>query len=76
MRSKDRLVEVMRSVNPHLNYIAHVVMTAAAAHIEEEAGDCPACFFNMREIATKEVSPHLRELAQEALIYLECGGAA
>jgi len=70
MRRLDRLIEVMRSLNPEvIGDTVSDIFEATANHLECDLVLCYACEFNMNMIAMHDPSPHLRELAEQALAY-------
>jgi hypothetical protein len=64
-RSCERLIEVMRTVNLRPRDVMH--FDAAAAHLGKGSA-CRTCICNMI-ILEKHESPHIAELAREALYY-------
>lgn len=72
MRTRERLVLLLRSVNPLVYSGAAMVMTDAAEHLDgEQAECCVACANNMAVLAAYHESPHIRELAAQTAIYLQ-----
>ena len=69
MRSRERLIEVMRTVNRHVYREASVMLSTAANHLEASL-PCWACKENMKWLVNIHPSPHIHELAIEALHYL------
>ena len=69
MRSRERLIDVMQTVNPTLYPEARVFFDTFVRHSDANAG-CRACRTNMKWLVDMHVSPHIRELAAEALHYL------
>lgn len=71
MRTRARLAEVLRSVNPVSCGDAVTVMYAAAEHLDGDGPcACSNCAFNMALFAMIHPSPHIREIAHQANVYL------
>lgn len=68
MRTKQRLIEVIETVNPKVHPEAWAMFRATIRH---KVAGCRACKLNIAYLITKTDSPHIRELATEALHYLE-----
>lgn len=69
MRSRERLIEVLRSVNPKLFPEEAMILRRAARAIAESMPH----WLNggwLKRTAETHSSPHIRELAAEALHYL------
>jgi hypothetical protein len=74
MRSRERLVFVMRSVNRWVHPVPAIFLFSAADHIEANEIGCPECLKSMTLLVDEYPSQHIRELAAEAKLYLEVKG--
>lgn len=70
MRTRTRLIEVIETVNARLYPQAAYILKTATSHAKEHPG-CPVCVLAMQELISNTTSPHICELATEALHYLE-----
>jgi hypothetical protein len=72
MRSRERLITVLKSVNKNVYPEAEPVAWGAAIHLEGNfSTNCGCdCIMDLQFIKTAHASPHLRELAAEALHYI------
>lgn len=70
MRTRERLLEVLLTVNPEVHYKASVLLGAAAYLIEEGKRPSKAMRLGMLQLLT-DTSPHIVQLAAEALHYLK-----
>lgn len=73
MRSRARLIEVMKTVNRNVYPEACDLLWTAHYCVANDTVPCPECARSMRGIMRAHSSPHIRELATEALHYLEGG---
>lgn len=72
MRERDRLIEVMKSVNPSLypTVAGHMWEMANCMDFRDPPQMCPVCAARMHHVATYHESHHLRDLAVNALHHM------
>lgn len=70
MRSRERLIEVLRSVNRQAYMITSQILHDAAGRLAGERKGPVEVPDELARIARYHPSPHIRELAAEALHYL------
>ena len=71
MRSRERLIEVLRSVNPAIDWTTVEILHDAAKQLAGEGFGPEMLFADLSLTAKHHRSPHIRELAAEALHYLK-----
>ena len=72
MRTKQRLIEVLESLNDEvLGFTAHILRIAAR---DLKCDDLPDWNIttSVRAAAMSNPSPHVRQLAREAMYWIEC----
>lgn len=70
MRSRERLIEVLGTINPDAFPVSSACARAAIEHLTHRRPPKQAVL-NLRELARTASTPHLTELFNEALAYME-----
>ncbi len=70
MRSRQRLIEVLETVNGNVVGEITAFDFQTAAECLKLPGHCPDCAFDLTKIFKYHLSPHVRELARQAHHYL------
>lgn len=75
MRSRERLITVLKTVNKNVHPLAEPVLWGAAIHLEGRftRGCGCDCVNELRKVRRMTLSPHIHELATEALHYIQEG---
>lgn len=69
MRSRERLIEVLEQVNAHVvGRDVDLAFAHAALSLRRKTEFAPIFMAKIEEIARRHSSPHVRELAKEALV--------
>ena len=76
MRTLGRLIEVLRTVNPNACGKVGTILNETADCLELRHFNCGYCRHFLPKVADGNASPHLRELASEALAHMAEGRVA
>lgn len=72
MRSRERLIQILETVNPEvIGGFPARVLARAGRHLQRPSSEREDTIGLIRRYALKHESPHIRELAKEALYYIE-----